>query len=159
MSNAVAVAVPIAIPASEPAEAPTSTAADTASVLQTDSGGDSDWCADCKIVLSRGVTAYKLVAPAADAQVDHVPLVVCLHDLTNSSYMWKDLATLLIDARSGPPARVLVMDFYGHGRSPYSDGLYCTLELFVNQVLELLRDTGLLEDKVHSISRVRQRGG
>jgi pimeloyl-ACP methyl ester carboxylesterase len=94
------------------------------------------------------VTAYKLVAPAADAQVDHVPLVVCLHDLTNSSYMWKDLATLLIDARSGPPARVLVMDFYGHGRSPYSDGLYCTLELFVNQVLELLRDTGLLEDKV-----------
>ena len=116
--------------------------------LDIDVGDDADWCADCKIVLSRGTTAYKLLEPAVDAQVDHVPLVVCLHDMTNSSYMWKDIGTLLADARSGPPVRVLVLDFYGHGRSPYGAGLQCTLELYVNQVQELLTATGLLSDEI-----------
>ena len=79
---------------------------------------DEDWCADTKIVLSRGITAFRYDEPDQDGQADHVPLVVCLHDMTNSSYMWKDLSRLLVNSLTGPPARILTYDIYGRGRSP-----------------------------------------
>jgi pimeloyl-ACP methyl ester carboxylesterase len=109
---------------------------------------DADWYADTLFVASRGSTAYRLDSPPSDAQTDHVPVVICLHDLTNCSYMWKDFAHLLVNARTGPPARVLVMDFYGHGRSPYTKGTKLTLEVFVSQLHELLYATGLLKEGV-----------
>ncbi len=110
---------------------------------------DEEWCADTLIKLTRGVTAYKLERPEScnDAQVDHVPLVVCLHDISNASYMWKDLAFLLQHVETGPPARVLVLDFYGSGRSPWCEGVKCTLDTFVNQVKELVDVLGISQQK------------
>ena len=50
---------------------------------------DEDWCADTLIKLTRGVTAYRLEMPEScdDAAQDHTPLVLCLHDFCNASYM------------------------------------------------------------------------
>ncbi len=110
---------------------------------------DEEWCADTLIKLTRGVTAYRLEIPESsnDAQADHVPLVVCLHDISNASYMWKDLAFLLQHVQTGPPARVLVLDFYGSGRSPWCEGVKCTLDTFVHQVKELIDVLGMSQEK------------
>ena len=109
---------------------------------------DSDFCAHTLISLSTGITAYRLDDPPCDAQANHIPLVVCLHDLTNSSYMFKDISKLLTNNRTGPPARVLVMDFFGRGRSPYTKSTTCNMDLFVMQLHELLERIGILEDKM-----------
>jgi len=102
---------------------------------------DVDFCADSQVKLSNGITAYRLTEPPAasaeGANIDEIPLVVCLHDMTNSSYMWADAVDLLADCEQGPNARVLVLDFYGRGRSPWI-GVPCSLEVFVFQVKELL---------------------
>ena len=110
---------------------------------------DEEWCADTLIKLTRGVTAYRLEIPECtkDAQTDHVPLVVCLHDICSASYMWRDLAFLLQNIRTGPPARVLVLDFYGSGRSPWCEGVKCTLDTFVHQVKELVDILGISKEK------------
>ena len=110
---------------------------------------DEEWCADTLIKLTRGVTAYRLEIPESsnDAQVDHVPLVVCLHDISNASYMWKDLAFLLQHVKTGPPARVLVLDFYGSGRSPRCEGVKCNLDTFVHQVKDLIDVLSISKEK------------
>jgi pimeloyl-ACP methyl ester carboxylesterase len=110
---------------------------------------DEEWCADTLIKLTRGVTAYRLDLPETsdDATQDHIPLVVCLHDICNASYMWKDLSHLLTHIKTGPPARVLVLDFYGNGRSPWCEGVTCTMDIFVFQVKELLYKLGISQEK------------
>jgi pimeloyl-ACP methyl ester carboxylesterase len=75
---------------------------------------------------------------------DSVPLIVCLHGMTNSSYMWADIADLLTDFEQGPQARVLVFDFYGRGRSPWT-GVNITLDTLVTQTKELLDFLGLVK--------------
>ena len=51
--------------------------------------------------------------------------------------MWADIADLLSDFEQGPQARVLVFDFYGHGRSPWT-GVDITLDTLVTQTKELM---------------------
>ena len=106
---------------------------------QSEDSPDSDFCADTLVKLSNGVTAYRLIEPSTslDTEADQIPLVICLHDLTSCSYMWADVADLMADCEQGPQARVLVLDFYGRGRSPWT-GVQCTLDVFVMQIKELL---------------------
>ena len=110
-----------------------------ARAAQSASSPDNDFCADSLVKLTNGVTAYRLTEPATttNENADLLPVVVCLHDFTNSSYMWADAVDLLADCDQGPQARVLVLDFYGRGRSPWT-GVPCSLEVFVLQVKELL---------------------
>jgi pimeloyl-ACP methyl ester carboxylesterase len=100
---------------------------------------DEDFNADCFVKLSKGVTAYRFTEPsnATDDIADELPVIVCLHGMTNSSYMWSDVVDLLCDSEQGPQARVLVFDFYGRGRSPWS-GVPVTLDVLVTQTKELL---------------------
>jgi hypothetical protein len=106
---------------------------------QCEDAPDIDFCANTLVKLTHGVTAYRLIEPstAVDEDAHLIPLVVCLHDLTSCSYMWGDVADLLADCEQGPQARVLVLDFYGRGRSPWT-GVQCTLDVLVMQVKELL---------------------
>lgn len=94
------------------------------------------------------MTAYRLDVPenCDDAAQDHIPLVLCLHDFCNASYMWKDLSYLLTKIKTGPPARVLILDFYGNGRSPWCEGVTCTLDVFVYQVKDLLDKLGISKE-------------
>jgi pimeloyl-ACP methyl ester carboxylesterase len=113
--------------------------------LQSAEAPDMDFCADSLVKLTNGVTAYRLTEPSTTAspeQADSLPVVVCLHDWTNASYMWADAVDVLADSEQGPRARVLVFDFYGRGRSPYI-GMPCTLDVFVTQTKELLDFLGL----------------
>jgi hypothetical protein len=100
---------------------------------------DADFCAESLIKLSHGVTAYRLIEPstAEDDAADEIPVIVCLHGMYNSSYMWADCADLLCDCERGPNSRVLVFDFYGRGRSPWT-GVPITLDVLVVQTKELL---------------------
>ena len=102
------------------------------------SSPDFDFHADSFIKLTYGITAYRLIDPR-DVNVPEakIPLIVCLHGLSNSSYMWSDVADLLTDFEQGPQARVLVFDFYGRGRSPWT-GVNITLDILVTQTKELL---------------------
>jgi hypothetical protein len=109
---------------------------------RADIGGpepDADFHADCLVKLGKGVCAYRFTEPstATDENADTLPIVVCLHGMTNSSYMWADVVDLLCDSDQGPQARVLVFDFYGRGRSPWS-GVPITLDVLVTQTKELL---------------------
>lgn len=116
---------------------------------------DAAWAADMTVVLSNGITAYRLDEPERDGQTDHIPLVVCMHDMSNCSFMWRDLVHLLTNLRTGPPVRVLTFDFYGRGRSHYTAGMACTMDLFVEQLYELLQHTQLLtEPRVASIPKM-----
>lgn len=105
----------------------------------TNGAPDADFCADSFIKLSRGVTAYRLIEPstAKDETVESLPVAVLLHGMYTSSYMWADVADLLCDCEQGPNCRVLVFDFYGRGRSPWT-GVQCTLDCLVTQTKELL---------------------
>lgn len=100
---------------------------------------DDDFHADSLIKLSHGVTAYRIVEPRdLDESYDQLrPVVVCLHGMTNSSYMWADLTELLAEFEQGPRAKVLVFDFYGRGRSPWT-GIPITLDTLVTQTKELI---------------------
>jgi pimeloyl-ACP methyl ester carboxylesterase len=93
---------------------------------------DEDFHANCKIKLSHGVTAFRLLSSATNNGFSHLdkkinisqePLIVCLHGFSNSSYMWENIANLLSKYDQGPCAQVLVFDFYGRGRSEWT-GLY-----------------------------------
>lgn len=100
---------------------------------------DEGFHADCVVQLSKGTTAYRFIEPSSvtDDMVDEIPVIVCLHGLTNSSYMWGDIVDLLSESEQGPQARVLVFDFYGRGRSPWN-GVPITLDVLVTQTKELL---------------------
>ena len=100
---------------------------------------DAHFCASTYMKLSKGITAYRLIEPAlaTDEMIQKLPLVVCLHGMTTSSYIFGDLADLMMNNDHGPSCRVLVFDFYGHGRSPWS-GVTCSLDLYVSQTKELL---------------------
>jgi hypothetical protein len=81
---------------------------------------DNSFAATDTVKLARGYTAYKLIDQ--DAQYDDNgnlidPMtIVCLHGLLDSSYIWEDVAEILSVDESGPRVRILVFDFYGHGR-------------------------------------------
>jgi pimeloyl-ACP methyl ester carboxylesterase len=113
---------------------------------------DSDFHADCFVQLSKGMTAYRFVEPstATDDIADEIPVIVLLHGLTNCSYMWADVVDLLCDSEMGPQARVLVFDFYGHGRSPWT-GVPITLDVLVTQTKELLDFLGVVTNSKVSI--------
>lgn len=99
---------------------------------------DFDFHADSFIKLTYGITAYRLIDPRDISIPEHkIPLIVCLHGVSNSSYMWSDVADLLTDFEQGPQARVLIFDFYGRGRSPWT-GVNITLDILVTQTKELL---------------------
>lgn len=103
-----------------------------------DASPDSEFHADSLIKLSHGVTAFRIVEPReSDRLIESIPVIVCLHGFQNSSYMWADIADLLSDFEQGPQARVLVFDFYGRGRSPWT-GVNITLDTLVTQTKELI---------------------
>jgi predicted alpha/beta-fold hydrolase len=107
---------------------------------------DEDFYADSLIELSHGFTAYRLLEPSHSnihTGDDSPPVIVLLHGMQNASYMWADIAELLADFEQGPQAQVLVFDFYGHGRSPWT-GVPLSLDLYVNQIRELLDGEWLL---------------
>lgn len=100
---------------------------------------DSEFHADSLVKLTHGVTAYRIIEPKdiSSRSLDTVPIIVCLHSLLGASYMWADIADLLSDFEQGPQARVLVFDFYGRGRSPWT-GVDITLDTLVTQTKELM---------------------
>ena len=99
---------------------------------------DADFHADCLIKLSHGVTAYRIIEPKEDGRrKEDIPVIVCLHGLCTASYIWADIADLLSDFEQGPNAKVLIFDFYGHGRSPWT-GVDMTLDTLVTQTKELM---------------------
>lgn len=98
---------------------------------------DDEFHADSLITLSGGITAYRLTVPKSVEENVNTPVIVCMHGLLNSSYMWSDVSDLLTEFEQGPKAKVLVFDFYGRGRSPWS-GIDITLDVLVNQTKELL---------------------
>jgi pimeloyl-ACP methyl ester carboxylesterase len=103
---------------------------------------DAEFHADSLIKLTHGVTAYRVIEPKdiGSRSLDTVPIIVCLHGLVTASYMWQDIADLLSDFEQGPQARVLVFDFYGRGRSPWT-GVDITLDTLVTQTKELMDGT------------------
>jgi len=109
--------------------------------IRYEDSADRDFHADKMIRLSDGYTAYRLLEPKKTDNPSP-PLIVLLHGFQNSSYMWADVAELLADFEQGPQAQVLVMDFYGHGRSPW-DGRNMSLDCLVTQVRELMDALGL----------------
>ena len=114
-------------------------AINTDSALDFTNSPDADFHADSLIKLTHGVTAYRIIEPKNinSSSLETVPIIVCLHSLLGSSYMWADIADLLSDFEQGPQARVLVFDFYGRGRSPWT-GVDITLDTLVTQTRELM---------------------
>lgn len=111
-----------------------------------DSCPDAHFHADSLVSLSNGLTAYRLIEPKTNP-TDGQPVIVCMHGLTNSSFMWSDVCDLLADFDQGPQGRVLVFDFYGRGRSPWS-GAEITMDTLVLQTKELLEFLNLDESPV-----------
>ena len=114
---------------------------------------DIDFHANSYVKLTHGVTAYKLMEPSEigdDEAADNTPVIVCLHGITDSSYIYGDLADLLCDYERGPNARVLVYDLYGRGRSPWTS-VPITIDVLVTQLKELLEYLDLFERPVHLI--------
>lgn len=107
--------------------------------FELDNGPDAEFHADSLIKLTHGVTAYRIIEPKdmKGKSADTVPIIVLLHSLHGSSYMWADIADLLSDFKQGPQAKVLVFDFYGRGRSPWT-GVDITLDTLVTQTKELM---------------------
>jgi pimeloyl-ACP methyl ester carboxylesterase len=103
---------------------------------------DGNMYANTYAKLSHGITAYYIVDPPEPnddlSEVSSIsrdiPVILCLHGLTNSSYMYRDLAEQLSVNTS---SQVIAFDFYGRGRSPWT-GAKCSLDTFVNQATELL---------------------
>ena len=81
---------------------------------------DFSFAATDTVKLARGYTAYKLLSEDAqydnDGNVIEPMTIVLLHGLLESSYIWEDVAEVLSTDDTGPRARVLAFDFYGHGR-------------------------------------------
>lgn len=108
---------------------------------------DTTFFADCFVTLSHGVTAYRYIEPPIDDKTDigQLPVTILLHGLYNFSYMWADLADTLTANEQGLYSRVLIFDFYGRGRSPWT-GVPISLDSLVVQTKELVDFLGL--DKV-----------
>jgi hypothetical protein len=64
---------------------------------------DADFCACSYLKLSRGLTAYRFIEPALTAEEDmeKLPLIVLMHGVTTSSYIFADLADLLMNCDQG----------------------------------------------------------
>lgn len=81
---------------------------------------DHSFAATQLVHLTRGNTAYKIIESEGlvDERGNNMdPItIVCLHGLTDSSYIWEDIAEVLSSSDAGPCARVVVFDFYGRGR-------------------------------------------
>lgn len=89
--------------------------------------------------LSNGRTAYKVILPRSYRDSDTRPplTILCLHGMTNFSWIWMDLVDLLVDEQVGPGAKVIIFDFHGRGLSPWNK-VPCTINIFVTQTMELL---------------------
>mmetsp|Transcript_29668 Transcript_29668/g.62927 ORF Transcript_29668/g.62927 Transcript_29668/m.62927 type:complete len:353 (-) Transcript_29668:1883-2941(-) len=96
----------------------------------------------------KNTIGYRTIGPE-----DGLP-VLCLHGLSLHGGMWSDVAVFL--ARLG--YRVIAMDFYGRGNSPWpgkhekildcsccSDAVYCSDNLLVQQAVELLTYLGIAQ--------------
>ena len=130
-----------------------------ANAVQTDTSlkeapPDIDFHANSYVKLSHGVTAYKLLEPSEvgdDELADNTPVIICLHGISDSSYIWSDLADLLCDYELGPSSRVLVYDMYGRGRSPWTS-VPMTMNVLVTQLKDLLEYLDLFDEHpVHLI--------
>jgi predicted alpha/beta-fold hydrolase len=97
---------------------------------------DDDFYSDNIVRLSNGFTAYRVLEPLKPDSPDP-PLIILIHGLQNSSYMWADVAELLADFDQGPLANVLIYDIFGHGRSPWT-GKNLSLDVLVTQIKELI---------------------
>lgn len=109
------------------------------------SAPDGDLFANKFARLRSGVTAYYIIdppptrhSPKEVGEEQTLPVILCLHGMTNSSYMYRDVAEILAAAAK---CRVVAFDFYGRGRSAWT-GSACTLDLFVTQAKELLDGKG-----------------
>ena len=81
-----------------------------------DRSPDYVFFADEYVKLSRGTTAYKVIKPEGRDESTPMRTIICLHGLTEASYIWEDMVEILSTSAEGPRAQVIVMDFYGHGR-------------------------------------------
>lgn len=105
---------------------------------------DGNLYANTYVKLSQGVTAYYVVDPPQFLDNDSLsghssddmdtPVILCMHGVTNTSYMYRDIAEQLAVNTS---SQVIAFDFYGRGRSPWT-GVKCSMETFVCQATELL---------------------
>lgn len=93
---------------------------------------------------THGVTAYRIRGPAGG------PPVLCLHGLSLHGGMWDDMAMYL--ATRG--YRVIALDFYGRGHSPWPGAherllqcncstVSCSEALLVEQAIDLLEHLGV----------------
>lgn len=119
----------------------------SSAAIDPDRSPDYTFFADESVKLSRGETAYKVIKPEGNDSNKPLRTIVCLHGLMDSSYIWEDMTEVLTTSEEGPHAQLIVLDFYGHGRSPWS-GYPCTLDIFVTQVQELLEVLDITEDGV-----------
>lgn len=114
---------------------------------------DIDFHANSYVKLTHGVTAYKFLEPSEigdDEAADNTPIIVLLHGISDSSYIWGDLADLLCDYERGPNARVLVYDLYGRGRSPWTS-VPITIDVLVTQLKDLLEYLDVFDRPIHLI--------
>jgi hypothetical protein len=96
---------------------------------------DAIFFANRLVKLKHGITAYRIIEPSSQSSARQT--IVCLHGLTSSSYIWSDLCEILSSHEDGPKAKVVLFDFYGHGRSPWT-GVPLSLDVLVMQTKELL---------------------
>lgn len=119
------------------------------------SNPDNSFHASNSIMLSRGRTAFSLFEPEIKNDMNGNPIdhgtIVLLHGLTDASYIWEDIVEVLMceDIIEATP-RILIFDFYGRGRSPWT-GFPCTLDVFVTQTRELLDSLNLSNSPVDII--------
>lgn len=71
---------------------------------------DADFCACSYLKLSRGLTAYRFIEPALTAEEDmeKLPLIVLMHGVTTASYIFADLADLLMNCDQGMCDYILI---------------------------------------------------
>lgn len=91
-----------------------------------------------RAVLSLGETAYRLIPGV----VDPGETLVFLHGAHSFSYEWASL----VKRMEGSQRRILLVDMYGRGGSPWPVGANGSVEMFATQVLELLDVLGLVAD-------------
>jgi hypothetical protein len=85
--------------------------------IDPDRSPDYTFFADETIKLSRGITAYKVITPDGfDESQPGSRTIICLHGMMDASYTFEDITEILTTSADGPQARMIVMDFYGHGR-------------------------------------------
>ena len=91
-----------------------------------------------RVALSLGETAYRLIPGV----VNPGETMVFLHSAHGFSYEWVSLVKRLEDSQR----RMLLVDMYGRGGSPWPPGASGSVEMFAKQVFDLLDVLDLLMD-------------